>query len=275
MTPSDDRPDRQTVLDILNQAETRLTARDYITAIRQRLSVSARQAKQIIQNLVDKQELAYHYLYGNTYIEKSFLRPVRVTPHFTLTPPGFNQRQKRDQTHILLNQGISFGSGQHPTTRLCLEAIDTCIFKNNLPETGSESIGADIGTGSGVLAIAMCLSGISECRAWEIDPVSLNEAKTNAAMNKLEKRIRISDTYFAEERSAYDMICANLRWPTLKSLKDSLFSSLKPGAPLILSGVREWEKKNLIRLYSQTGFETAWQKDEKEWSGFLLIKKPC
>lgn len=263
------------VLNILVQSDTRICARDFIKKIKVQQSVSTRSAKKILQTLIDNQELYYHYLYGTTYVEKSFLRPVKVSDHFTLTPPEFFNSSHSDDIQIVLHQGISFGSGQHPTTRLCLQAIDFCFFENPDLKLAQALSGADIGTGSGVLALAMCHAGLVKCHAHEIDPISINEAKKNIAHNLLENKILLQDTPFKEDKNNFSIICANLRWPTLKSLSNNFYNSLKPDGIAILSGVRLWEKEDLINQYTQKNFKLLWQKDEKNWSAFVLIKKLC
>ncbi len=276
MTPSKARQkDRQAILDILSQSATRLSAQEYIKQIKKNLSIPGRSAKKLLQTLIDEQELSYHYLYGTTYVEQCFLKPVKVTDHFTLLPPGFSQPCSNKHIQIYLHQGISFGSGQHPTTRLCLEGIDYCIFSTPRPNPDHPLLGADIGTGSGVLALAMSLAGIDQCNAWDIDPVSVNEAKKNIALNRLNEKINLFDHYFVETPNTFSIICANLRWPTLKFLKKILYTSLKKDGILILSGVRVWEKELLTDAYTQKGFSLLWQKDEKDWSAFVLIKKKC
>jgi ribosomal protein L11 methyltransferase len=179
--------DREDVLNILYQSDVKLTAQAFIKEIKKRFSISAFEAKKILQQLIDGQELSYHYLYGSTYVEKNFLRPVSITRNFILTPPGFYDRPNKNnidqnktnhnKIEMIIEQGISFGSGQHPTTQLCLAAIDFYFFERQMVESKTNFPGADIGTGSGVLAMAMCLAGLSSCSAYEIDPVSINEAK--------------------------------------------------------------------------------------------------
>lgn len=265
------------VLDILSQSDTRICARDFIKQIKTQRGVSSRSAKKILQTLIDSQALCYHYLYGTTYVEQSFLKPVRVSDHFILTPPEFfNPESDSDDIQIILQQGISFGSGQHSTTRLCLQAIDLCFFQNpGLIRLNPTDSGADIGTGSGVLALAMCLAGLYKCQAHEIDSISINEAKKNITYNFLDTKIHLLSTLFTEDKNKFSIICANLRWPTLKSLSEPIFNSLTPNGVAVLSGVRDWEKNDLITLYSQNGFHLLWQKDEKNWSAFVLIKKSC
>ncbi|WP_092237115.1 50S ribosomal protein L11 methyltransferase [Desulfobacula phenolica] len=276
MIPSDMHDmqvDKETILNILYQSDVRLTPQALIREIKSRVLVTSSAAKKIVRQLIDEQELSYHYLYGSTYVEKSFLKPVRITRHFVLTPPGFDTQSTPTDIDITIEPGISFGAGQHPTTQLCLAAIEFCFFEQQLIHLKPGLVGADIGTGSGVLAMAMCLSGLAACNAYEIDPVSINEAKKNIALNHLTKQINVVEDTMKECNSQVSIICANLRFPTLKTLSDMIWDSLTDHGIAILSGVREWETQALIACYSAKGFELAWQKHDKQWSGFVWIKK--
>lgn len=275
MIPSDMGVDKEEILDILYQSDVRLTAQIYIKKIKAQFSISTFAAKKILRQLVDEQELSYHYLYGATYIEKSFLKPVRVTENFILTPLGHKIQLNQNDIEIIIESGISFGSGQHPTTRLCLAAIEFCFFEKQMAGSIKHFPGADIGTGSGVLAMAMCLSGLASCNAYEIDPISINEAKKNIAFNLLGEKIKMIEGYMKESKNTFSVICANLRFPTLISLSDMIYASLVENGIAILSGVREWEKEKLVTIYSKKGFELIWQQDEKKWSVFVLAKKVC
>ncbi|MCK5836005.1 MAG: 50S ribosomal protein L11 methyltransferase [Desulfobacula sp.] len=273
MIPFDMAADKAAVLDILYQSDVRLTAQAYIREIKARFCITASAAKKILRQLIDEQALSYHYLYGSTYVEQSFLKPVRITKRYVLTPPGFQRAATPADIEILIAPGISFGSGQHPTTRLCLEAMEACSLENTMVPATSGLVGADIGTGSGVLAIAMCRSGITTCDAYEIDPVSICEAGRNIALNHLEKRIHLFEQPMEKSQTPVSIISANLRFPTLKAVSDMIWASLTDNGVAILSGVREWEKNDLVTCYSQKGFELVWQRDEKKWSGFVFVKK--
>jgi ribosomal protein L11 methyltransferase len=273
MTPFDIGVDKEAVLDIVYQSEVKLAPLVLIKQIKSKFLVSSLGAKNIIKNLIDEQELCYHYLYGTTYIEKSFLKPVKVSNHFILKPPGFQKLSQKKEIELTIETGISFGSGQHPTTQLCLKAIDFCFFEMGFNTQQNLKSAVDIGTGSGVLAMAVCKAGNFSCNAYEIDPVSINEAKKNIILNKLSSRIQLIENYFHEQRDTFSIICANLRYPTLKELSGMIFQSLTENGIAILSGVRVWEKEKIIHSFKEKGFELIWQEDDKNWSGFVLKKK--
>ncbi|MBU0969126.1 MAG: 50S ribosomal protein L11 methyltransferase [Proteobacteria bacterium] len=261
---------RDVVLDLLYKSEVRLTARAYIDQIALRLSIPLSQAKIILRSLVDDEELSYQDLYGTTYMTQNFLKPIRVTDHFFLRPSGRKSQAGPYDVDILIDPGISFGSGHHPTTRLCLAAIDFIYF--TLPRIKCNGLlaGADIGTGSGVLAIALCLAGFGTCTAWDIDPNAVSEARTNVAANHLSHRISVIEDYMPVCVARFSVICANLRFPSLKDLSGLIRTSLCPGGIIIVSGIRQWERDDLISHYTKAGFALVWQRDEKNWSGLIM-----
>ncbi len=265
--------DKEEILNILFQSHDKLTAQEYIKKIKSRYFLSFSEAKNILQGLVDQQDLSYHYIYGSTYVEKCFLKPVRISDHYILKPSGYGSDPTANHIEIVIEPGISFGSGQHPTTRLCLHAIDFCFFEDKRISLQGGDIGADIGTGSGVLAMAMCLAGLSSCMAYEIDPVSICEARKNILLNRLSEKIKVIEGSIKNGRNIFSVVCANLRYPTLASLSETIYSGLKENGIAVLSGFREWEKDLVSNVYADKGFDLVWQKDDKKWSAFVLVKK--
>ncbi len=262
---------REGVLDILFESETKLTAQAYIRELSRYLSIPMGQAKKILKSLVEEQALAYQDLYGATYVMENFLKPVRVTPRFFIIPPGMESQAGPNDMDIRITPGISFGSGHHPTTRLSLEALDSLITAPGLDNLPGNQAG-DIGTGSGILAIAMCLAGMEKCLAWEIDANAVHEARQNLATNNLSKKITLVDDYMHSGEDPLSLICANLRYPTLKQLAGLIRSSIALDGYLILSGIRSWEKQDLIAHYDHHGFTKTWDRDEKNWSAVVLKK---
>ncbi len=264
--------EKQMILDILADSDTRMTPRDLMKQAARKISISNSRAKQIIKELTLERELAYSYFFGSTFIEASFLKAVRITDRFVLRPPGTGGRKKKSDIEIHIDPGISFGSGRHPTTRLCLEAMDHALLQSALLGRTLKKTGMDIGTGSGVLAIAMVKAGITSCLALDTDPVCRAEAEKNIRFNGLEKKIRVTGDKIEPAWEAVHLVCANLRFPTLKGFLPLLRKITVPGAILILSGIRSWELDDLLSLYFEKGFGCLWQKEEKNWSGVLLTR---
>lgn len=258
---------REAVLALILESEKRLTARACIREISRHLDIPAKSAKAVLRELVERRDLAFQDLYGNTCITENFDKPVQVSPNLCLAPPG---RGSICRHTIILHPGISFGSGHHPTTRLSLQAIDHLYFTSGLSSPGPGETGADIGTGSGVLAIALCTCGLGRALAFDIDPNAVHEAGRNVEANNLSGRIPVADSYFPPGSRDLSIICANLRVPTLKTLAPLIRDRLIPGGWLILSGIREWETADLISRYKPFGFKPLWHQQEKNWAAIIL-----
>lgn len=245
---------------LLAESEENLTARAYIVKISDHLGITTTRARKILKDLVNTQKVAYQDLYGSTYVMESFLKPVRITDRFYISPPGMKNAAGSGALTISIHQGISFGSGHHPTTRLCLQALDTLFFgKGKIPPPPGKTAG-DVGTGSGVLAIAACLAGMETCTAWDIDPNAVSEARKNRTASGLDHCITIVNDYMPPQDPPLALICANLRYPTLKELAPRFKQSLAPGGYLVLSGLREWEKQDLIAACRAQGFSLFQEK---------------
>lgn len=266
MTPSE----RDAVLAILDSTDTCMTARACVRAIGHKLQVPLFRAKAILKALVDGQDLSYQDLFGSTCVIVNFQKPVRITDHFFLIPPEIPSIAGHGELDIRLTQGISFGSGHHPTTRLSLAAIDHLFFTAGPVPAKCRSLGADIGTGSGVLAIALCLAGLDRCHACDIDPNAVYETRQNIADNHLSSRIQVSGQPFPDTGPDFSLICANLRTPTLTKLAPVMCRRLMPGGILILSGIREWEAADLTADFTGYGFVQLWEKTLKKWTALIL-----
>ncbi len=267
MTPFD----REAVLAILDNADTRLTARAYVREIKDQMQVSVTEAKAVLKTLVHHQDVTYQEIFGTTSVIRSFQKPVHITDHFLLTPPDIQCRSDRQDVHVIrLDPGISFGSGHHPTTRLCLAALEHLFFHIRPHATLLQAPGADIGTGSGVLAIALCLAGVSRCLAFDIDPNAVSEAKKNIDLNDLCGRIPVLAQPMPENGPGLGIVCANLRTPTLETLAPLFRQRMKPGGFLVFSGIRTWEADTLKTCFTGYRLTPVWEKMEKNWVGLIF-----
>ncbi len=266
--------DPDTLLTLLSRTGGYPTVQEGLKRIRIHYGISRTQAGKWIQNLVEGQHLEYIQQFGSTCLKPCFMKPVRISEHFILKPPGFGGSSDLDPIEIVLAPGISFGSGEHPTTQLCLKAIDACFFGDLDIKLRPDAVGIDIGTGSGVLAMAVCMAGLAACLAYEIDPVAVHEAQKNIAANRLEGRIQMIEGTLAVCRPhRFSIICANLRYPTLSGLAGLIRDGLEQGGVAVLSGVREWEKQELLADYNGQAFDRVWQMDMKQWSAFVLVRR--
>lgn len=226
-----------------------------------------------VQELVAAGELAYTFEHGRTFLEPSFDRPVRVGERIILSPPGKRSRPEAGDVVIRIMAGASFGAGRHPTTRLALRGIEHVLTRPEKPVGGTGSRVLDIGTGSGVLAIAALKLGIDSGTAIDIDPCALAEAKANLRLNGLAGRMAVSDAAAEHITGSFELVTANLRLPTLLRLAPSVAAWTPPGAAVVMSGIRVEELSEVLNAYGSGFFIKEWAGEEDEWMGLVLIKE--
>ena len=162
-------------------------------------------------------------------------------------------------TNLMLDPGLAFGTGTHPTTALCLQWLDAHSV------SGKQII--DFGCGSGVLAIAALLLGASHCDAVDIDPQAITASMDNAHENNVAEKL---DLYlpneFAEKVKIkqYDLILANILAGPLTELAEQLSAYCKAGGDIVLSGILESQTSKIIEAYSPW-FELEPITVEDEW----------
>ncbi len=203
----------------------------------------------------------------------SFDRPVRVSERIVLAPPERAFQPGPADEVIRIMPGAAFGAGRHPTTRLALKAIDFMLGHHggSMAQAGSRVL--DIGTGSGVLAMAAVMLGIETGLAVDIDPCAVAEAKANVDLNGLSERIVVCDRNAETIDGGYQMVTANLRTPTLVRLAPYVAEQVDPRGALVISGIRAEECGELLCAFEAHFFDVLWRGEEQEWAGLALMKK--
>ena len=161
---------------------------------------------------------------------------VEVGEHWSICPPEFASDSMKKK--IILNPGMGFGAGSHPTTYLMLEAL------GNRRPLHSKSV-LDFGAGSGILGIAASLMG-AQVWAVEVDPDALENARENAVHNRVTEKICFSQVLPAQK---FDLILANILFDVLERFSCDLVERLNPGGEVWLSGFFEADAQALIEIY--------------------------
>ena len=241
-----------------------------------RFGLNRRDVGFIVRGLVKKGELLYTYELGCSFIEISFQRPVHITDNLVLVPEKFSYTGSPEDLPVYLKSGAAFGSGQHPTTRLALQGIAYALGNENLMNPRTRRLGSvlDVGTGSGVLAIAAVKLGIDRGLGIDIDECAGVEARENVRINGLKGKVHIAiqsldDT---DVGSGFIMITANLRLPGLVQLSRRCVERISDEGCIVLSGLRVEEIQRLVDIYSQYQFTPCWQADENGWAGIVFVR---
>jgi len=223
-----------------------------------------------IRQLMDEGELNYINEGGRTLIELSFNRPVQVSKRIILARAGQNVAAADRQVAVVLQPGAAFGDGRHPSTRLALAGIE--IVRDELISGREAARGEvlDIGTGSGTLVVAAVRLGFGSGVGLDIDPCALSEAAANVALNGLTERIRISDQPIDTLGRRFAMVCANLRWPTLRLMRHQIKAILGPKATVVLAGIKAAEMDALLDWYAAAEFICRWHCCRNDWAAVVL-----
>lgn len=174
---------------------------------------------------------------------KSNFKPLRIGRHLLIIPTWEEQDHLEDDIVLNLDPGMAFGTGGHETTRLCLELLEQIMEEQSRNQPPSL---LDLGTGSGILAIAAAKLGAGRICATDIDPQAIEVALDNMAINNLNDRIECSTTPIESMPGQFDIILANILAEELVRLAEHISARLEAGGQLVLSGILA-EKEELVR----------------------------
>lgn len=186
--------------------------------------------------------------------------PIRISQRLWIVPTWHTPTDP-SAINIALDPGLAFGTGSHPTTRLCLRWLDSHLHNG-------ESV-LDYGCGSGILAIAAMKLGAGNAVGVDVDAQAVQASCDNAAANQVD-----ADFYLPEQVSLaqYDVVVANILTNPLRALAPLLAGATKTGGRIVLSGVLGEQAAEVIRIYAQW-FEMAPAVTEDGWACLAGVKK--
>ena len=199
---------------------------------------------------------------------KRHFRPIEIGRTLLVKPTWSKRLPKAGQQVVLLDPGLSFGTGQHATTNFCLTQVAT------LRRKGATQSFMDMGTGTGILAIAAAKLGYAPVRAFDYDPDCVRIAEENAALNgvtDLVKPVLADVTKLPRTtKDQFDVVCANLICDLLIAEHDRILARLKPDGALVLAGILTTQFADVETAFGAAGLKLIKAKTDKEWrSGFF------
>jgi ribosomal protein L11 methyltransferase len=200
---------------------------------------------------------------------KRHFKPFEIGKSLLIKPSWSRRQARKNQSVVVLDPGLSFGTGQHPTTAFCLREL-----AKRAGAARTQSF-LDIGTGSGVLAIAAAKLGYSPVHAFDLDPEAVRAARANARVNGLARKINIKRTDLTKLPSQptrrYDLVCANLISTLLVAERQGVARLLHPGGTLLLSGVLRSEFFELQTAYRAVGLRLLGSRLEEGWRSGVFV----
>lgn len=248
--------------------------------------IGHKQLQSVRDDLVSFKSLDKENLFGSLRVEidtmheedwennwKQYFKPIYVGDRLIIKPEWEKIENAEDKIVFNIDPGMTFGSGQHETTRLCVETLDTTVKK------GDKVL--DLGCGSGILSIIALMLGASYARAVDIDPNCKKIAYSNASLNGIGEDVYtvldgniLTDEEFkssTEKSGPYDIVVANIVADVIIPLAKDVRRYLKDGGTFIASGIIEMRIDEVKEAVEKEGFEIQKIKKENDW--YCIISK--
>ena len=199
---------------------------------------------------------------------QQFFKPFEIIPGLVVKP-SWEVYQPGPGQHVLeMDPGMAFGTGQHASTRMA-----SALIQQSLQEQAVEQV-LDVGTGTGILAMAAALLGPARILAVDNDPDAVTVARANIARNMLNDRIEVAGTPVAAITGPYQLVCANIVHDVLVEMAPELTRLTAVGGRLILAGILGGDQENnIVTVYRALGCTLVNQLHEEEWAALLLQKE--
>ena len=203
---------------------------------------------------------------------KRHFKPLDLGPRLLVKPTWSRRAPKKTQALVVLDPGLSFGTGQHATTRFCLEQL--VALRD--PENASQSM-LDVGTGSGILAIAAVKLGYRPVDAFDFDADCVRVANENTELNGVARELTVTHDDITQvpkkPKQRYSVVCANLIYDLLIAERDRLLARVAPGGSLVLAGILETQFTLVRKTFEQAGWTLVASTIDKEWRSGTFREK--
>ena len=198
---------------------------------------------------------------------KSHFTLLRLGKRLVVKPSWIDYEPLDDDLVIELDPGMAFGTGYHPTTRMCMESLEALV------QPGVKLL--DLGSGSGILTILALRLGAGSAVAVDIDPLAVRTARRNFKAAKLLSKVTLlkgSIPHQIAGEDAFDLAVANISARVLTERSNALFSALKPGGTLVASGVVQSQAEQVEEAFLTTGFTLRSSMTDEDWTALVLAK---
>ncbi len=198
---------------------------------------------------------------------RRFFTPQKVAKGILITAPWHSPQKSQGRKVIEIEPGMAFGTGTHPTTRGCLEFLEEVVRKQ---PRGFSAL--DVGTGSGILAIAMAKMGVRKVVALDNDPIAIRVARANVKRNRVGRAVVLFNAGPERFKGPFSVVVANLTAETILGLALVLRKKVARGGTLILSGILGSKEESVLGDFKKP-FVLMRRKSNKGWITLALMKE--
>jgi ribosomal protein L11 methyltransferase len=205
---------------------------------------------------------------------KSHFPVLRIGRRLVIRPTWRRHHKNPDDVVLSLDPGMAFGTGLHPTTRLCLAALETLADEGHLAHgTGPRGTARviDVGCGSGILAIAAGKLGAGELLGVDTDPIAVESTIANAKLNAQTRRITVRQGSVPSGDGPFDIVLANLIASLLVKLAVPLRDEMVPGGRILASGIFRDREGDVVAAFQAAGLQMGRRWAEEDWVALEAI----
>ncbi|MBS1700290.1 MAG: 50S ribosomal protein L11 methyltransferase [Armatimonadetes bacterium] len=195
---------------------------------------------------------------------RKHFKPRRIGEHFVVKPTWEDFESLPGDHIIVLDPGQAFGTGDHPTTRMCLTFLEELV--------GPDHSVLDLGCGSGILSIGAKFIGAAKVLAIDIEPLAVEVARENFTLNGVEAEVAVGDVTELELESGWDIVVSNIISATLINLAPDAHYALKPGGKWIVSGIIDQNWADVQKAAKTCGFTLETFRQEDGWTAGVFSK---
>ncbi len=192
---------------------------------------------------------------------KAYFPVMRIGRRLVIRPTWRRHRAGPTDVVLALDPGMAFGTGLHPTTRLCLAALEPLADDGRL--AGARVL--DVGCGSGILSIAALTLGAGSALGVDTDPIAVTSTIANARRNRLGRRVHAREGSLPSGSGPFDVVLANLVAGVLIPLAPRLCAELRPGGTLLASGIIADRETEVTTAFLAAGLQVTGRSDEGDW----------
>ncbi|MGD6853679.1 50S ribosomal protein L11 methyltransferase [Bacillus infantis] len=198
---------------------------------------------------------------------KKYYNPVKISERFTIVPTWEDYTPvSSDELIIELDPGMAFGTGTHPTTVMCIQALERTVAKGDRV--------VDVGTGSGVLSIAAAMLGAEKVEALDLDEVAVKSARLNIKLNKVHETVSVSQNNLLNGvQEGADVVVANILAEVILRFTDDVAKTVKKGGRFIASGIIQQKKQQVKEAIIEAGFEIEEILQMEDWVAIIAKNK--